>query len=222
MKLILVGAGSVGRQLLRRLGEVWEVTVVDVSRQRLDRARELGAARIHRADGTSRLELRRAGLESADALVAATRVGVAPGKFGAWVAAVTSRPGAPRIVSVDELVEFLAPRSIAALPVDPIVIQRLKRLDVETLGELSRFSEADLVRQFGLQGRDALAWISGRRIDPVMPTYRPKPIRSALGFPTPIGQIETLHGALVRLLERALARPARRARTAACAASTEG
>ena len=145
-------------------------------------------------------------------LVAAIRVGMAPGKFGAWVAAVSSRPGRPCIVAEDRLGSFLGSRSVSSLPVDPVVVQRLRRLGIETLGALGSFREADLIRQFGLQGRDALAWATGKRIDAVHPRYRPKPIRATLDFPTPIGQIDTLHGALRRLLERALARPARRGR----------
>ena len=145
-------------------------------------------------------------------LVAAMRVGMAPGKFGAWVAAVSSSPGKPCLVSLAELPAFLAGRPVSALPVDPLITARLKRLGMETLGELASFRESDLIRQFGLQGRDALAWATGARIDPVHPRYRPKPIRATLDFPMPIGQIETIHGAIRRLLERALARPARRGR----------
>ncbi|MGI9626273.1 MAG: DNA polymerase Y family protein [Longimicrobiales bacterium] len=145
-------------------------------------------------------------------LVAATRVGMAPGKFGAWVAAVSSRPGRPCMIAEDGLQQFLRSQSVSALPVDAIIIQRLKRLGIQTLGALSSFREPSLIRQFGLQGRDMLAWATGQRVDIVRATYQPKPIRAALDFPLPIGQIETLHGALVRLLERALARPARRSR----------
>lgn len=146
------------------------------------------------------------------ALVANVRVGMAPGKFGAWVAAVASRPGKPRIIEEQDLGEFLAPCSVAALPVEGLIIQRLQRLGVTTLGGLSRFEEANLIRQFGLQGRDALAWARGERIDHVYPLYRPKPIRASMDFPTPIGQTETLHGAILRLLEQGLARPTRKGR----------
>lgn len=145
-------------------------------------------------------------------LVAATRIGMAPGKFGAWVAAVSSRPGRPCIVAEDGLADFLRGKPISSLPVEPDVIRRLDRLGLEALGELEAFRKADLIRQFGLQGRDMLAWATGQRIDPVHPRYRPRPIRTSLDFPTPIGQVDTLHGAISRLLERALARPERRGR----------
>lgn len=147
-------------------------------------------------------------------LVAATRAGMAPGKFGAWVAAASARSGGtPVIVSEEELPTFLATCPVSALPVDPLAVQRLERLGVSTMGDLRRFPEPALVAQFGEDGRNALAWATGRRIDPVRPWHRPRPIRVSLDFPTPVGQVETLHGALDRLVERALSRPVRRGRS---------
>jgi nucleotidyltransferase/DNA polymerase involved in DNA repair len=146
-------------------------------------------------------------------LVAATRAGMAPGKFGAWVAAAAARSGEPVIVSEERLVPFLARCPVGALPVDALVVQRLERLGLRTLGDLSRFPEPSLVAQFGEDGRNALAWSTGRRIDPVRPWHRPRPIRVSLAFSTPVGLVDTLHGALDRLVERALSRPARRGRS---------
>ncbi|MBI4538838.1 MAG: DNA polymerase Y family protein [Gemmatimonadetes bacterium] len=146
-------------------------------------------------------------------LVAATRAGWAPGKFGAWVAAVAARPGEPMIVREEELPSFLASRPVAALPVEPSVIERLERLGIGALGELVVLPEPALVGQFGDEGRQVLAWATGRRIDPVRPWHRPQPIRVSLDFPVPVGQSETLFGALDRLLERAISRPLRRGRS---------
>jgi DNA polymerase-4/protein ImuB len=146
-------------------------------------------------------------------LVAATRAGMAPGKFGSWVAASAARSGEPVIVSEQKLVSFLDRCPVGVLPVDPLVIQRLERLGIRTLGELRRFPEPSLVAQFGEEGRLALAWSTGRRIDPVRPWHRPRPIRVSLEFPNPVGLTETLHGTLDRLAERALSRPARRGRS---------
>lgn len=146
-------------------------------------------------------------------LVAATRAGMAPGRFGAWVAAAAARSGKAAIVSEEELVSFLGRCPVSTLPVDPLVIQRLERLGIRTLGELRRFPEPSLVAQFGEDGKNALAWSTGRRIDPVRPWHRPRPIRVSLEFSNPVGLTETLHGALDRLVERALSRPARRGRS---------
>ena len=146
-------------------------------------------------------------------LVAATRAGMAPGKFGAWVAAASARSGEPAIIAESELSRFLARCPVGSLPVDPLIVQRLERLGVQTLGELRRLPEPSLIAQFGDEGRSALAWATGQRIDPVRPWHRPEPIRVSLDFPNPVGITETLHGALDRLIERALSRPARRGRS---------
>ena len=148
-------------------------------------------------------------------LVAATRVGVASGKFGAWVAAAEARPGDPVIVPDAALKAFLAGRPVSALPVEESTLDRLERLGVKTLGELVRFPAPALIAQFGEEGGRARAWATGERIDPVRPCHRPHPVRVALDFAVPVGQVETLHGALDRLLERALARPERRGRSVA-------
>jgi DNA polymerase-4/protein ImuB len=150
-------------------------------------------------------------------LVAATRAGMAPGKFGAWVAAASARSGTPVFVAEQELTAFLARCPVRTLPVDPMVVQRLERLGVATLQELRRFPEPSLVAQFGQEGRDALAWATGRRIDPVRPWHKPRPIRVSLDFSNPVGLVDTLHGALDRLVERALARPVRRGRSVTAA-----
>jgi protein ImuB len=146
-------------------------------------------------------------------LVAATRAGMAPGKFGAWVAAASACSGEPVMVPEERLASFFARCPVAALPVDPLVVQRLERLGIATLGELRRFPEPSLVAQFGEDGRNALAWATTRRIDPVRPWHRPRPIRASLEFTNPVGLVDTLHGALDRLAERALSRPSRRGRS---------
>jgi len=146
-------------------------------------------------------------------LVAAFRVGWAPGRFGAWVAAVSSEPGKPRIVSDDQLVHFLAHCPANALPLEPITLERLERLALDTLGQIRALPEASLIAQFGEDGKNAYALATASRIDRVRPWHRPRPIRTSLDFATPIGQADTLHGALDRLIERGLARPDRRGRS---------
>src|SRR5690606_9969318 len=69
-------------------------------------------------------------------LVASIRAGMAPGRFGAWVAATTSRPGAPVIVSERELPSFLGRCPVQVLPVDPRMVERLERLGIDTLAAL--------------------------------------------------------------------------------------
>ncbi|MFC1662011.1 DNA polymerase Y family protein [Gemmatimonadota bacterium] len=146
-------------------------------------------------------------------LVAATRAGRASGKFGAWVAAAGARPGRPVLVTDRELPSFLASCPVSVLPANPLMVQRLERLGIRTLKELIALPGPALVAQFGSEGQQALEWATGRRLDPVRPLHRPRPIRVSLDFPAPVGRTETLHGAVDRLLEKALSRPARKGRS---------
>jgi protein ImuB len=148
-------------------------------------------------------------------LVAALRVGRAPGTFGARVAAAAARPGAPVLVPPEvpgALARFLHGQPAAALPLDPGGLDLLERLGVRTLGAVAALPEAALVRHFGGVGREIRALARGERIDPVRPLHRPRPIRAVLDLPAPVGERAALHRALDRLLDRLLARPERRDR----------
>ena len=72
MKAIVVGAGGTTRDLLRRLGDLWEVTVIDTDEERLALAAKVRPIAVLSGDGSSRVVLNQAGLSHADALVAAS------------------------------------------------------------------------------------------------------------------------------------------------------
>lgn len=72
MKAIVVGAGGATRDLLRRLADLWDVTVVDTDEQLLELASSVRKIGVVHGDGSSRVTLERAGLADADAVVAAT------------------------------------------------------------------------------------------------------------------------------------------------------
>ncbi|MDH5590859.1 MAG: DNA polymerase Y family protein, partial [Gemmatimonadota bacterium] len=117
------------------------------------------------------------------------------------------------VVSPEKLPAFLAASPVHTLPVNGTMLQRLERLGIRTLKDLLALPEPALVAQFGEEGRSALAWAAGRRIDPVRPRRRPEPVRVSMDFPVPVGMVQTLHGSLDRLVERALSRPGRRGRS---------
>lgn len=72
MKAIVVGAGGATRDLLGRLGDRWDVTVVDVDPSLLAAAGRVRPITPVQGDGSSRVVLDRAGLADADVVVAAT------------------------------------------------------------------------------------------------------------------------------------------------------
>lgn len=67
----MVGSGGITRDLLRRLGDAWEITVVDQEQNRLDQAAKIRTINPVVGDGSSRVVLERAGLLEADAMVLA-------------------------------------------------------------------------------------------------------------------------------------------------------
>ncbi|MGH9336369.1 MAG: NAD-binding protein, partial [Vicinamibacteria bacterium] len=72
-RLLIVGAGQSGRALARTLDESWEISVLDTDERKLERLRREIPGRelkLFAKDGTSLLNLRQAGLESSEWLVA--------------------------------------------------------------------------------------------------------------------------------------------------------
>ncbi len=72
-RVLIVGAGETGRELVRRLSKVWRVSIVDADPERLARLDGPGDAdrvRKTRGDGTSRLVLDAAGIASVEYVIA--------------------------------------------------------------------------------------------------------------------------------------------------------
>lgn len=121
MRLIVVGARGATRDLLRRLGERWEATVVDPDVELLARAANVRQIDQVVGDGSSRVTLGKARIGEADAIVAATgdddtnlevcRLGIGAGLVR--VIAVVVEP--ERLPEYRELgVAAFAPDSLAA------------------------------------------------------------------------------------------------------------
>ncbi|WP_457680077.1 NAD-binding protein [Thermovibrio sp.] len=78
MKLIIVGAGEVGRELLKRLQKEWNIVVIDQDEEKLKKIVELlnsesmNRVVLLQGDGTSKLMLKKAGIEEATAFTACT------------------------------------------------------------------------------------------------------------------------------------------------------
>jgi len=78
MKLIIVGAGEVGRELIKRLQKEWSITVIDEDSEKLKKiiglldSESLNRTVLLQGDGTSKLMLEKAGIKEARAFVACT------------------------------------------------------------------------------------------------------------------------------------------------------
>ena len=74
-RLLIVGAGTTGRELLRRLAPNWPISIIDVDPKKLERLGEdVDPERVQTlaGDGTSRLVLAKAGVREVDYVVAVT------------------------------------------------------------------------------------------------------------------------------------------------------
>ena len=103
MRLVIVSAGNVARNVLGRLGDRWEITLIDPAEGSLDLAREIRKVDTVLGDGSSRLVLRRAGLEEAEALIAASR----DDDINLEACRYARELGVPRIISVASRYEQL-------------------------------------------------------------------------------------------------------------------
>jgi protein ImuB len=137
------------------------------------------------------------------------RIGFGRGKFVAWVAASRAKPGESVIVPEGVESQFLAPQSIAVLPLDADIHRRLRQLGIRTLGALAALPEEAVVAQFGTPGRRLWRLAAGRIAEPIEGRNAPEPIVAALTFFTPIGERELVVHSLGQLISRALKHPRR-------------
>ena len=141
------------------------------------------------------------------------RVGLADGKFSAFVAARTA--AALGAVKVPPDVEaFLAPHSVDLLPIANGVKEAMHRFDLHTLGDVASWRVRLLVDQFGDDGR--LAWELARGVDrhPLAPMKYEEAVTERLAMPPASASLEMLMAAVDRLLQRTFTRPDVRGRYA--------
>ncbi|WCM26944.1 DNA polymerase Y family protein [Sphingomonas sp. QA11] len=111
--------------------------------------------------------------------------------------------------------DAIAPLPIAALRVEPAAIELLKRLGVETIGQLAAMPRAPLARRFGKALVLRLDQAGGRIGEPLDPVVPPGHIAVIQRFAEPIATAEAIEHWLAHLMPRlvtALAQAGRGAR----------
>ena len=148
------------------------------------------------------------------------RVGVAGGKFPAYVAAAMSQPGRASRAPYDagDVAVFLRDVSVDLLPIGWGSRARLHGFGLDTLGDVAALELGAMQAQLGPEGR--LAWELARGIDPrpVMAYKDEETVVESLTFPSPATTMGSLLMGVDTLLGRAFAAPSlmgRHARSAA-------
>ena len=137
------------------------------------------------------------------------RVGVAGGKFPAYVAAVTTKGGRATRMPRDAagLAAFLSELSIGLLPLTWASKTRLHRFGIHTLGQLSSLPVGSVQAQLGAEGRVAWQLANGVDNSPLAPHRPQQAVEETMTFPSPTVTWSPILTALGMLLGRAFARP---------------
>ncbi len=134
-------------------------------------------------------------------------IGVAPGRFPAYCAAIRARPSKPiRLPNRRSAVrEFLAPMPVDLLPLETSAIELMHDFALDTMGELGAQSLSALQAQLGPDGRRAWELVNGidrRRLNVIKHTEN---IVDALQFPWPVASMDAFSFGINTLLDRAFA-----------------
>ena len=143
----------------------------------------------------------------------APRVGIAHGKFPAFVAARTGAPlGVVRVP--EDAVAFLAPHSISLLPIAPTVKAAMGRFGLPTMGDVAAMAPDLLADQLGLLGKRAWDLSRGMDDSPLVPLKQEEPVVEHISLPFSSTSMGLLQAAVDTLLRRAYSRPRMRGRYA--------
>jgi DNA polymerase-4 len=107
-------------------------------------------------------------------------------------------PQAICVVPFGEEAEFLAPLSVSALwGVGPKTAIRLNDLGIETIGDLAKWPERDLMRRFGKHGYELAQHARGIDKREIVTERESKSVSSETTFVRDVEDWETLHATLV-------------------------
>src|SRR5829696_8247524 len=132
--------------------------------------------------------LRRAGVNA--------RAAVADTPGAAWAVA---RHSPERIIVPGGMATAIAELPVAALRLPVETVDALRRLGVESIGQLAAMPSAPLTRRFGPDVRRRLDQALGHAAEPFDALMPPEVIRRRLGFAEPVGSREALSGVVTRL-----------------------
>jgi nucleotidyltransferase/DNA polymerase involved in DNA repair len=134
------------------------------------------------------------------------RIGIAPDKFTALVAANTADPGSFQVIQPENVRKFLAGMPVSVLPVSYEMIRRLEQLGLDRLADVGALSLSAVQARFGPEGRDAWHLIHGKDDRPVIPRKHESIVSEEITLPAPATSREAFMIGLKQLVLRAFSR----------------
>jgi len=128
------------------------------------------------------------------------RAGIADTKGAAWALARFASQSV--IASKGCTREVVASLPVAALRIEADTVLGLNRLGLRVIGDVARMQRCVLARRFGEKLIRHLDQMFGVMPEPIVPPAPTLPYAVRLSLPEPIGKIEDVMAALVRLLTR--------------------
>lgn len=134
------------------------------------------------------------------------RIGIASGKFSAWLATQEAAPGTTLVLREEELSQFLARQPVEHLPLKIETIRRLEQLGIRTFADLRALPLSAVQARFGPASRDAWKLAHGEDSDQVRSRQYEETVVEQLNLPAPAVSHETLIIAMRQLVTRAFSR----------------
>ncbi|WP_299922875.1 DNA polymerase Y family protein [uncultured Pelagimonas sp.] len=107
-----------------------------------------------------------------------------------------------RIAPVGKTWQVMSPLPVAALRIDPQLVDQLNRLGLRRVGDLIGQPRAGLARRFGRGLVDKMDQAIGSAPEPISPAKPPERFSVRLSFPEPIGLEEDVAAGLARMLDQ--------------------
>jgi len=135
----------------------------------------------------------------------APRIGIAAGKFPAYLAARYSPPNG-FITLTDDVKVFLKDLTCDSLPVSVKSKNRLRDFGINTLGQLAALPDGPLQSQFGPEGKRMKELSRGNDAEPLYPRFWEEMIEDSSALPSVTISLETLLVTMEGLLAKAFSR----------------
>ena len=130
-------------------------------------------------------------------------VGIGPNKLIAKIASDLEKPDGFVAVKKDDVLAFLNPLPVRKLwGVGKKMEERLKQLDIHTIGQLAKYPERSLQDHFGKMGQVLSAYARGEDDSPVVAIREIKSISNETTFQKDVSDTELIRETILKLAEK--------------------